>query len=166
MSPVNEYPAHFRALAGICPSQTPEKSGTPSAVLGSPCGAAAFSAVEFVFGEVCALSPDEKIKAAARARIWATQYFFISGIPPVVRNELNGCGSCRIAGPGMSEDAATRFASASLIYYWPGSGGGPSGMTSPLAQEIFRRFKTFKPFLEGRPTIVIWSPGFSFFPFQ
>jgi hypothetical protein len=73
----------------MCPSQTPEKSGTPSDVLGSDCAAGAFSIFESVFGEVCAHNPDENITAEAsasarallgtrRKNVWRTQYFFIS----------------------------------------------------------------------------------------
>ena len=29
----------------------------------------------------------------------------------------------------------------------PGSGGGPRGISWPFVQDIFRRFKTFRPFL-------------------
>src|SRR5579863_2723538 len=163
--PVNEYPAYLRALGGICPSQTPEKSGTPSAVLGSACGAA-LSAGPFVFEEVCARNPDERIIAATSASVWPTLYFFISGNPPVVRIESKRRAARSVPTPGMSGDAASRFAGNFEHYCCPGSGGGPKGITSPLAQEILRRFKTFKPFLAGRPTTVIWSPGFSLCPFQ
>jgi hypothetical protein len=42
----------------MCPSQTPEKSGTPSDVLETPCAAGVF---ELGFVEVCAHIPTEKI---------------------------------------------------------------------------------------------------------
>src|ERR1700719_623867 len=66
----------------MCPSQTPEKSGAPSGVLGTACVAAVFASA---FGEVCAHNPDEKMRAATRARIWLPQNLFISRNPPVLR---------------------------------------------------------------------------------
>jgi hypothetical protein len=67
MIPVNAYPAHLRALAGMWPSQTPEKSGNPSAVFGTGCDAAGVCAS--AFGAVWALRLAEKVMVAARASV-------------------------------------------------------------------------------------------------
>src|SRR5579863_803590 len=62
--PVNEYPAYLRALGGICPSQTPEKSGTPSAVRETFSVGMGLSFAP-AFGAICARMPGVKIKTAA-----------------------------------------------------------------------------------------------------
>jgi hypothetical protein len=71
----------------MCPSQTPEKSGTPSEVRGTFSIADDFSAFAPAFGAVCAHNPEEKATAVTRAKVRPSRWFRISANPPVVRNE-------------------------------------------------------------------------------
>src|SRR5882762_9297116 len=78
----NEYPDQGRALAGMCPSQTPEKSGTPSAVLGTARASGALFAVAAGLGAVCAARMDENASVAVRAMGKPVESFRIFKFPP------------------------------------------------------------------------------------
>src|SRR5882762_501518 len=150
----------------MCPSHTPEKSGAWSAAWGVEAAWASDAFLSFAAVDAfCALNTGERARIATETKIEAIMRLCMSAIPPLIRIGSNYHETRSLGDPAKIRSVAlNKFGKPPVHCYWPGSGGGPRGMTSPFVYVIFRRFSTFRPFLAGLPVTVISSPGLSFFP--